>query len=204
MFERHGFLDARITDITAGAGAATGSFYSYFSSKEEIFTAVIDELNDHEGLHPPTMVHLTEEGADLELSIARAHRSYLESYEQNARIMAVMEQVTSICDDFRVHRTRSAQAYVRANTQAVERLQAAGRADPGLDPKQTARSLSTMVSRSAFVSFVLEEETAEQIDVLVCTLTRLWINALGLRAAVGHRSLGHPFFVVTVRDRGEP
>jgi AcrR family transcriptional regulator len=42
IFERDGFLDARITDITAAAGTATGSFYKYFSSKEEIFLAVVE------------------------------------------------------------------------------------------------------------------------------------------------------------------
>jgi len=28
VFERHGFLDARITDIAAEAGVASGSFYT--------------------------------------------------------------------------------------------------------------------------------------------------------------------------------
>lgn len=37
-----------------------------------------------------------------------------------------------------------------------------------------------MVSRSAFVAFVLEEESEETLDVLVATLTRLWINALAI------------------------
>jgi hypothetical protein len=71
---------------------------------------------------------------------------------------------------------------MRANAEAVERLQATGLADPALDPLQTARSLSTMVSRSAFVAFVLEEEGEETLDVLVATLTRLWLNALKIPA----------------------
>ena len=35
-----------------------------------------------------------------------------------------------------------------------------------------------MLSRSAYVTFVLEEEGAESIDGLAETLTRLWVNAL--------------------------
>ena len=42
IFERDGFLEARITDITAEASTATGSFSTYFTSKEEIFLAVVD------------------------------------------------------------------------------------------------------------------------------------------------------------------
>src|SRR5690242_16840281 len=35
VFERDGFINARITDIAETAGTAHGSFYSYFTSKEE-------------------------------------------------------------------------------------------------------------------------------------------------------------------------
>ena len=37
-----------------------------------------------------------------------------------------------------------------------------------------------MLSRSAYVTFVLEEESPEAIDGLAETLTRLWVNALRL------------------------
>jgi len=179
IFERDGFLDARITDITALAGAATGSFYRYFSSKEEIFTAVIDQLND-QGLHLPTMDFLPDDLDDLVRSVAQHHRQYLDNYARNAKLMSVMEQVTNISDDFRRHRTQQAQVYVQANAGAIRKLQAAGHADPKLDPVMTARTLSTAVSRSAYIAFVLEEETADDLDLLVETLTRVWINALGL------------------------
>ena len=43
-----------------------------------------------------------------------------------------------------------------------------------------ARALSTMVSRSAYIAFVLEEEGADSIEGLAATLTRLWVNALKL------------------------
>jgi AcrR family transcriptional regulator len=181
IFERDGFVEARITDITAAANAATGSFYSYFSSKEEIFEAVIDKVSDEEGLHPPTMAFLPDVATDDRVArVAAHHREWLRHYARNARLMSVMEEVTNIDDAFRRHRTEAAQPFMRANAEAVRCLQAAGDADPALDPLQTARSLSTMVSRSAFVAFVLEEEGEEALDVLVATLTRLWINALAI------------------------
>jgi AcrR family transcriptional regulator len=187
IFERDGFLEARITDITAAAKAATGSFYSYFTSKEQIFEAVIDKVSEEEGLHPPSMAFLPEvAGDELVAAVAAHHREWLRHYARNARLMSVMEEVTNINDAFRRHRTRAAQPFMSANAEAVRALQAAGRADAALDPLQTARSLSTMVSRSAFVAFVLEEEGEEALDVLVATLTRLWINALAIPADVAH------------------
>lgn len=178
IFERDGFLQARITDIAAAANAATGSFYSYFDSKLAVFTAVIDMVHDDEGLHPPTMAFLPDAGEDLVAGIARHHRDWLRHYLRNARLMSVMEEVTNISPEFRHHRAEAAQPFMRANAEAIERLQAAGLADPALDPLHTARGLSTMVSRSAFVAFVLEEEGDESLEVMVATLTRLWLNAL--------------------------
>ncbi|HEY6428688.1 MAG TPA: helix-turn-helix domain-containing protein, partial [Acidimicrobiales bacterium] len=40
VFERDGFLEARIVDIAEAANLAPGSFYHYFDSKEELFLEV--------------------------------------------------------------------------------------------------------------------------------------------------------------------
>ena len=40
VFERDGFLTARIADIASTAGLSQGSFYHYFESKEQIFREV--------------------------------------------------------------------------------------------------------------------------------------------------------------------
>ena len=106
VFERDGFLDARITDITAQAGVAAGSFYTYFTSKEDVFAAVIDDVNE-EMLHP----RLTPVATDREDPVAvieAANRAYLLAYRRNARLMALMEQVAQIDEDFRRLRLRRA------------------------------------------------------------------------------------------------
>jgi AcrR family transcriptional regulator len=177
VFERDGFLDARVTDITAEAGTATGSFYKYFADKEAVFLAVTEEVNE-EVSHPPSLHDLPaadDEGAVV-ARIAANHRAYLEGYLRNAKLMHAIEQVTSISDDFRRQRTAGAQDVMRRNAEAIRTLQEHGHADPELDPLTAARSLSVMVSRAAYVTFVLEEERA--IDPMVETLTRLWVNAL--------------------------
>ena len=185
VFERDGFLDARIADITATARTATGSFYTYFTGKEEVFLAVVEAL-DAVGLHPPSLEHLAgrhADSADLVADIAEHHRAYLEAYHRNARMMRVVEEVTNISEPFRRERTSRAQAWIDASREAIRDLQREGRADPALDPLIAARALSTMVSRSAYITFVLEEEGADSIDGLADTLTRLWVNALKLTPA---------------------
>lgn len=180
IFERDGFLDARIADITAEAETATGSFYTYFNSKEEIFEAVVDLLSE-EGLHPPSMAYLDGAERDFDKLIERHHRDYLEIYQRNAKMMAVIEEVTSISEHFLHWRTQQAQKYIEANVAAVRNLQRAGLVDKKLDPLLATRALSAMVSRSAFITFVLEGEDRKAVGGLSKTLTRLWVNALGLR-----------------------
>jgi AcrR family transcriptional regulator len=187
VFERDGFLDARITDITATARTATGSFYTYFNGKEEIFLAVVEAL-DEVGLHPPSLEYVAEGHTDvahLIADITAHHRAYLETYHRNARMMRVVEEVTNISDSFRRERTARAQTWIEASRDAIAKLQRERRADPSLDPLTAARALSLMLSRSAYVTFVLEEEGAAAIDGLAETLTRLWVNALQV-------SLDHP------------
>jgi TetR/AcrR family transcriptional regulator, fatty acid metabolism regulator protein len=47
VFAAHGFADARIRDIAAGAGVAEGTIYLYFEGKEDLLlTAFRDVVND--------------------------------------------------------------------------------------------------------------------------------------------------------------
>jgi AcrR family transcriptional regulator len=44
-FGEKGFHEASISQITARAGMAIGSFYTYFDSKEEVFTALVRDMS---------------------------------------------------------------------------------------------------------------------------------------------------------------
>jgi AcrR family transcriptional regulator len=175
VFERDGYVRARITDIADEAGVAHGSFYSHFDGKPAIFAAVMAEVEE-EMLHPGPALTAGDPVAVIEA----ANRAYLEAYQRNARLMALLEQVATVDESFRELRRKRSAAFLDRNARAVRRLQEAGLADPGLDPDLTSLALSTMVSRSAYAVFVLESPPADP-DALAATLTRLWVNALGLR-----------------------
>lgn len=174
VFERDGFLDARITDISATAGVATGSFYTYFTDKDEIFAALLEEVQD-QMLHPG--VHDAHPGDDPLKTIEASNRVYLETYRRNARLMKLLEQVATIDENFRELRLQRAVAFRERNARSIRRLQKAGQADPELDADIASMALSAMISRVAYQLFALGSDETD-FDTLVANLTRLWINAL--------------------------
>lgn len=177
IFERDGFNDSRLTDITAEAKCSTGSFYTYFASKEEILAAVFLEAQE-DMLHPGTPHVDTDADADPAAVLEASNRAYFEAYRRNAKLMLLMEQVAGLDPQFRELRRRRGLAFARRNAKRIAELQERGLVDPKLDPMLTSRALSGMVSRLAYYAFALGEEMP--IDDLVETSTRLWVNAIKL------------------------
>ena len=173
VFERDGFLDARIVDIARAAGVATGSFYTYFEGKDEVFAAVMAHVQE-EMLHPRLPDDVRHD--DPIVLIEATNRAYLEAYRRNAKLMALMEQVATISEDFRLLRLERAAAFAERNARGIRRLQEQGLADAALDPLLAANATSSMVSRMANQVFVHGYEV--DFEDLVRTLTRLWANAL--------------------------
>lgn len=173
VVERDGYLDARVADIAREAGVATGSFYTWFTDKESAFAAVLADLQD-EALQPDAGGSATDPLA----AIAAGNRAYLEAYRRNARLMAAMEQAALVSGRVREARIARGRAFAERHARAIARWQAAGLADPSLDPRGAAAALDAMVSRMAELAFVHGEPV--DLDDLAALVTRLWAGALGI------------------------
>jgi AcrR family transcriptional regulator len=177
VFERVGYLDARLSDITAEAGCSTGTFYTYFGGKDEVMAAVLLQL---ESDMLQASGHRDSSRDEDPVSLIRANtRSYLEEYQRNAMLMKCLEQVAVVSPEFQALRIARAYRFITRNANLIRELQGQEVADPDVDPDLAARALSAMVSRLAFTTYVLEDSVP--LDDLVDVATRLWVNGLGIR-----------------------
>lgn len=183
VFERDGFLDARIVDIAETAGLAPGTFYHYFDSKEQIFREVA-EAQEERLTSPP-------EDADPEVDddqsplgrIRRSNLRYLQRYRDEAALMGVIEQVSRYDEHVNAARMATMKHFVERAEKAVRQLQKDGLADTRLDPATAADALGAMVARFAEL-WLVQGYREYDFDKAVDQLTILWANALGLQDGI--------------------
>jgi AcrR family transcriptional regulator len=181
VFERDGFLQARVADIAAEAGVSHGSFYHYFDSKEAIFR-VIAEAVEVRLISVDDGGHDNGKTNDPIEKVRAANRSYLLAYKKEAKIMRVIEEVSRYDDEVRKIRVERDNDLAARLESAIQSLQAQGVADSRIDGRYAATALGGMVARFAEQMFVGggKYDLEDAID----QLTLLWCNALGLSGSL--------------------
>ncbi|MGA7416775.1 MAG: TetR/AcrR family transcriptional regulator [Acidimicrobiales bacterium] len=178
VFERDGFLDARISDIAKRARVSYGAFYHYFESKDQIFREVAEA--QEERLTAPADPDEPRASDDSAASrIREANRRYLQRYRDEARIMRVIEEASRYDGHVNAVRMASQKHFASRSEQAIRRLQKEGQADPRVNPTIAADALGSMVGR--FAELWLTQGYREyDFDEAVDQLSLLWANAIGL------------------------
>ena len=177
VFERDGYVDARVADIAGLAGVAHGTFYTYFDSKREVFRALMAEVRDQiaEAIAVPAG---RPSGVIERLDLA--NRRFLDVYRGNSRLMLLFEQVATIDPEIGEYRQCCRRAHVDRIAGAIRRLQRRDLADADLDSQTAAAALVSMLSNFAYHWLAMAEPFDDELAKR--TLTRLWAGALGLRA----------------------
>jgi AcrR family transcriptional regulator len=179
VFERDGFLQARISDIAAEAGVSHGSFYHYFDTKEAIFREIAEGI-EVQLLSMDDAAHEHHDDASPIDRIRTANRSYLAAYKKEAKIMKVIEEVSRYDEEVRMVRVQRDSQLASRLESAIGRLQSAGLADERIDGRYAAMALGGMVARFAEQLFVGGGDYDQ--DEAVEQLTVLWANSLGIAA----------------------
>jgi AcrR family transcriptional regulator len=94
VFERVGYLNAKITDITAEAGRATGSFYKHFAGKEQLLEALLADMlaeGDESATQPGHRDDFREREA------VRYHvAAFWSFYRRNRTVMTALQQAAIV------------------------------------------------------------------------------------------------------------
>lgn len=174
-FEREGFLDTRVADIVAEAGMAHGTFYLYFTSKEDVFIAVV---NDHLATIRSDAEILAPGGGPAEV-IAAVNHAYVQAWSDHHRLMAAWAVAASQHQPIAaLLEARTSEAIERTRRLLI-RLQESGRVPRGLDPQVAAHALNSMVLQVCLDLFSGEDPSVD-VDLVASTLTRLWVQGIGL------------------------
>ena len=175
LFATRGYLNTKISDITAEAGRAVGSFYDHFASKEELLQALLADMQQTAGEtlpdHDPD--HDLSDEAQLRAHVAAAWHTF----RTHLPVMVALVQSSMLEAPF----TGLARTRLAEDTDMLRRhlefLESRGHRLPGR-PAVVAEAMGAMLAMFAYAHLTAPEPRLPD-DEAIDTLTALLLHGLG-------------------------
>ena len=175
LFDRRGYRDTTVDDITSRAEIAHGTFYLHFRGKSEVLrelsTVALAEFDS-----------IATRGFQTRAEVAGLIRETLEVYQRNRLMMRLLREASATDAHFREHYDEVFVGvlvdHLREN---IERTNAALGAAEAVDARAAARALVGMVESFAYGVFVGGEPFT--IDQAVDVLSTFCVRAIGIPPA---------------------
>ena len=145
-FCAHGYEGTTMSVLAAEAGVTRPTVYSYFASKDDVFRAVADRVR-REFLDLQERV----DTSSPERTAREGITAFLAAWVRHRGMLTVIAHQSLADPAVRTLRDEILTRVERRNTKFVERLVAAGLADPALPPADFSRAVTGIVSRAAEV-----------------------------------------------------
>jgi AcrR family transcriptional regulator len=142
VFARSGYLNAKITDITAEAGRSAGSFYQHFPGKEQVLQALLADWTAQAGGE----LAAGEAGGDLSQQPALRARVavYWHTYRAHLPEIRALGQAALVNPVFAGQLAQIRHAELQTMREHLKRLRAAGFELPG-DPAVLASAFNALL-----------------------------------------------------------
>ena len=179
VFEKRGFVETRVADIVAAAEVAQGTFYTYFDSKDAVFSEVAQNVIDSmlSDLKTPRPADLTP-AERVRFGLER----FIAAFRPNAIMIGLIEQVGTFTPEMRKLRLALRESFVERSARGIVRMQVEGVANSDVDPLMTAEVLGAMVDQTCYIWFSLGKDF-DETEVLD-SLSMVWSRAIGLKDEV--------------------
>ncbi|ROO84239.1 TetR family transcriptional regulator [Actinocorallia herbida] len=181
VFARVGYLNAKITDITAEAGRSAGSFYSHFEGKEQLLEALLRDLMDQGDRD--VIMDVAHSPDFTSRAAVRWHVAQSWSFTTaHAPVMTALRQA-SLVDERFARRLFELMAPLAADLAGhFAYVSAAGRTLPG-PPEDLARAMMALVTEYHAVWLTQPEETRLPADAAIDLVTDLVCTGISGGAA---------------------
>jgi AcrR family transcriptional regulator len=169
VFAERGYLNTKITDITAVAGRAAGSFYNHFASKEELLQALLTDLltaaDDTVG-DPEHDPDFTARAA-IRFHVA----GYFAFYREHRTVMVALQQAAMVDKAFGARLAELTAPDLGHLAEHFEYVRRAGHELPG-PPAQVAQAMAALLHGYASTYLddpgdLTEEQAVDMITDLV-------------------------------------
>jgi len=101
LLTRKSYADIRITDITEEAGRAAGSFYRYFTDKDDLLRALVADFESAVSGQVEDMLGGPDHGLADREDVRKHVEAYWTSYRTHHAEMSGLFQAAAVSDEFR-------------------------------------------------------------------------------------------------------
>ncbi len=180
VFARRGYHAARVDDIVKVARTSHGTFYLYFSNKEDLLRALVSEAGEVVSALDSALGPV-EPGAEGWLSLRRWIERFSVEWQRYAPVLRAWTDL--IMSDVQL----TAQAHEAASGVASTLARRIAEADPGpgIEPNAAAEAVIAMIDRFHYLrQFAGEPVDDEALDTLTTMVHKGVFNGTGPPAGV--------------------
>jgi AcrR family transcriptional regulator len=176
VFARHGYQDATVEYVVREAGLARGSFYTYFSSKHDLFRhlagiidrSIAEEVVKSDALHKSNPIE----------NLSHSNQVYLAVVKRNYDLYVLVDGVASFDHTVRDARLVSRQKHIDRVAKKIQQWQEMGWAASDVNAELAAALLVSMTATFSRWLYVGESHFDE--NEALEYLNNIWITTCKL------------------------